>query len=67
MPKQLWYSDSTHEHCIGIRSWRVNEAAAPDLKEFQRPEQRPGWQVVQWRNSGKGFSLFGGWFEPVTD
>lgn len=48
MPRQLWYADGIREYTFRIRAWRLNAGKALDVKEFERPEDRPGWRVEDW-------------------
>jgi hypothetical protein len=48
MPRQLWYTDGVREYLFDIKAWQLNPAAGPKLEEFAKPEDRPGWEVVDW-------------------
>jgi len=45
MPRQLWYA-AGREYTFDVKSWRLNATEPPNLDEFTRPEERPGWKVV---------------------
>ena len=53
MPRQLWYTDGTSEHVFDIKAWRLNPDDGPKVEEFTKPEDRPGWEVVDWPLQGK--------------
>ncbi|MBI3409722.1 MAG: hypothetical protein HY040_15380 [Planctomycetes bacterium] len=53
MPAQLWYVEGMNEHTFTIKTWRINGDDAPQLGEFARPEDRPGWQVGGWPFGGR--------------
>lgn len=46
MPRQLWHTDGTREQRFEIKAWRWNPADGPSMDEFARPEDRPGWEVL---------------------
>lgn len=48
MPRQLWYTDGRREYRFDIKAWRLNAADGPKFQEFTKPEDRPGWEVVDW-------------------
>ncbi|HMC65212.1 MAG TPA: hypothetical protein VKI65_09765 [Gemmataceae bacterium] len=48
MPRQLWYTDGIREYTFEIKAWRLNGTDPPKLEEFAKPEDRPGWEVVEW-------------------
>jgi hypothetical protein len=45
MPVQLWYADSFCQRIFKIKVWRMNADALKE-EEFAKPEDRPGWLVV---------------------
>jgi hypothetical protein len=46
MPRQLWYADAVgSEYTFEVKSWRLNATEPPNLDEFTRPEERPGWKI----------------------
>jgi hypothetical protein len=46
MPRQLWYSDGTHERTFDIRSWRLNAANGPGAEALRHPRDWPGWEFA---------------------
>ena len=48
MPRQLWYKYGVVEYLFDIKSWRLNSPNGPTTEEFTRPEDRPGWRVVDY-------------------
>jgi hypothetical protein len=46
LPRQLWHTDGSREYRLDIKAWRLDPARGPKLEEFTRPEDRPGWEVV---------------------
>jgi hypothetical protein len=48
LPQRIWYTDGHREYTLTFRAWRLNPATPPQLKEFERPEGWPGWQVFEW-------------------
>lgn len=46
MPTLLWYTDGLYQFTIRIKTWRLN-ADALKVEEFAKPEDRPGWVVVE--------------------
>jgi hypothetical protein len=48
MPTQLWYSDGASEYTFEIRRWRLNASHAVQPRAFDKPEDRPGWVVIEW-------------------
>ena len=46
MPAQLWYTDGFHHVKFTINVWRMN-AGALNVEEFAKPEDRPGWVVLE--------------------
>lgn len=48
MPKQLWYRGGSMEYWFEIKEWKWNGPEAPKRSEFKRPEDRPGWEVLEW-------------------
>lgn len=45
MPRKLWFRRGNSEFLFDIKSWRLNAADGPTLKEFTTPEDWPGWKV----------------------
>lgn len=46
MPRELWHTDGVHEVTYKIKRWQTNVAEPPTLEEFTKPENRPGWVVI---------------------
>lgn len=53
MPRQLWVTDGSSEHKFEIKSWRLNPTQGPNLEDFTRPEDKPGWKVGKMPFQGK--------------
>jgi hypothetical protein len=53
MPRQLWYTNGIREYLFDITAWRLNAADGPRLEEFTKPEDRPGWTLVESPFQGK--------------
>ena len=54
MPRQLWYTDGINDYSFAIKSWRFNLVDSPKLEEFAKPEDRPGWKVLNWNKVKAG-------------
>lgn len=48
MPQQFWYTDGIYGYTFEIKSWQLNPVVPPKLAEFGKPEDRPGWKVLDW-------------------
>jgi hypothetical protein len=48
MPRQIWYRDAVGEHTFTIHAWRWNPGDAPDESIFKKPEDREGWETLEW-------------------
>lgn len=44
--RRLWFTDGESSCTFDIHAWRANPADAA-VEDFQAPEDRPGWQVVE--------------------
>jgi hypothetical protein len=48
MPRQLWYTDGVQDYTFMINTWRLNGPDPPKREEFAKPEDRAGWEVIEW-------------------
>jgi hypothetical protein len=46
MPRQFLWRMGPHTITMDIQSWQINSATPPTETDFKKPEDRPGWNVI---------------------